>query len=286
MNSWRNAQELHRQWLRQNQGMLGQELEYLNEDLADGSQAGLESVSDSLGIVATYHGIQGEVAICSGDTGGWEGVSRALLYRYWALRIKARSFSTKAFLGGLNRAPNLTNQFSSAGGLLAAFISADRQDLAGTVADILAGMIDVEGAVDAEYLKRRRFEPFMLWLYAMYSVQTTARVGSAFGVYQGVVDRWTDEQRFGGALREVCRYHLTNIEDQGADWDPEFKHPPFDLLPLEVVAILKVRQKLGLFSPDIEHELICAETSAVELLTLEPDGVVLRVEAAYESLWG
>ena len=43
---------------------------------------------------------------------------------------------------------------------------------------------------------------------------------------------------------------------------------------------------LGLPSLVIEHELISAETTAVELSALEPDEVVARVEAAYESLWG
>ncbi|MFF7062546.1 hypothetical protein [Pseudomonas sp. NPDC008258] len=76
------------------------------------------------------------------------------------------------------------------------------------------------------------------------------------------------------------------MDDQGSDWDPEFKYPPFDLLPLEAAAMLKVRQKLGLPSLVIEHELISAETTAVELLALEPDEIVARVEAAYESLLG
>lgn len=57
-------------------------------------------------------------------------------------------------------------------------------------------------------------------------------------------------------------------------------------LPLEVVAILKVRQKLGLASPVIEHPLICTQTIAVEQLVLEPDDVVRKVEAAYEALRG
>lgn len=220
MNSLRSILSQHRQWLFQAEGMVARELDYIDEDLAEGSLGGLANVSDSLGMLATYHGIQGEVAICSGDASGWRAVSIALVYRYWALKLKAHGFSATHFLGSLNKGPNLTNQLSNAGCLLAAFIAADRRDLAGSVAEMLAGMLRVERAIDAHYLKRRQFEPFMLWLYGRYLAQATARVGSELGVYQQVIDCWVDEQGLGEALREVSQYHLANMDDQGGDWDP------------------------------------------------------------------
>ena len=57
--------EQHRHWLSQSDGMVAQELEYLEEDLACDSLEGLGNVSDSLGILAVCHGIQGEVSILS-----------------------------------------------------------------------------------------------------------------------------------------------------------------------------------------------------------------------------
>lgn len=57
----------HQTWLAQHSSMTAQELEYLDEDLACDSLMGFDNVSDSLGMLAIYHGIKGEVAIYGGD---------------------------------------------------------------------------------------------------------------------------------------------------------------------------------------------------------------------------
>ena len=63
--------EQHRHWLSQSDGMVAQELEYLEEDLARDSLEGLGNASDSLGMLAVCHGIQGEVSIYASDVSGW-----------------------------------------------------------------------------------------------------------------------------------------------------------------------------------------------------------------------
>lgn len=279
--------EQHRHWLSQSDGMVAQELEYLKEDLACDSLEGLGSVSDSLGILAVCHGIQGEVSICAGDISGWEEVSRAMIYRYWVLMLRAKTFSNTSFLQGIRNAPNLTNQLSNAGCLLAGFIAADRHDLAESVADVLVGMLTVDGAVDPGYLKQRRFEPFMLWLYSVYSGGSAPALIESMnlGIYKKVIDSWADEQRLAGVLDEVCQYHLANSEDKGGAWGPEFKNPPFDLLPLEVFAIFKVRQQCGLKSLAVANPLLSIEVAALENLAFKPDEVSVRVETAYRNFF-
>ncbi|MGN8344184.1 hypothetical protein ACLEJQ_11310 [Pseudomonas sp. SMV71] len=280
--------EQHRRWLSQSDGMIAQELDYLDEDLASESLSGLDNVADSLGLLATYHGIRGEVAINDRDISGWEDVSRSVMYRYWALMLKAKAFSKTSFLQGLKTVPNLTNQMSIAGCLLAGFIAVDRKELAASVADVLAGLLTVNGAVDPGYLKQRRFEPFVLWLYSLYSGESAlAQITSMeLGVYQQVVDSWTNEQALAGALEALCQYHLSNVEDRGGAWDPEFKHAPFDLLPLEIRAISQVRQQLGLPSPDISSPLLSVGTAELENLVIVSDQVTGRVETAYKNFFG
>jgi len=46
------------------------------------------------------------------------------------------------------------------------------------------------------------------------------------------------------------------MDDVGGDWDPEFKYPPFDLIPCEVIFVKRVREKLGLPMPEIKHEIV------------------------------
>lgn len=279
--------EQHRHWLSQSDGLVTQEMEYLEEDLANDSLAGLDNVSDSLGMLAIYYGIQGEVAIYGTDISGWGEVSRSIMYRYWALMLRAKAFSKTSFLQGIKIVPNLTNQLSNAGCLLAAFIAGGRRDLASSVADVLVGMLTVGGAIDPGYLKERRFEPFMLWLYSVYSGgDAPPQIESMnLGVYQKVIDSWANEQRLAGVLEEICQYHLANTEDKGGAWDPEFKNPPFDLLPLEVGAIIQVRQQVGLVSPAITGPLLSAGAAALESLAFSPDDVTVKVEAAYRDFF-
>lgn len=278
----------HRRWLSQSEGLTAQELDFIDEDLASDSLSGLDNVADSLGMLATYYGIRGEVAISDGEASGWEYVSRSMMYRYWALMLKAKAFSKTSFLQGIQTVPNLTNQLSIAGCLLAGLIAVDRRDLAASVADVLAGMLSVKGAVDSSYLERRRFEPFMLWLYSVYSQGAALPdiKSMDLGIYQNVIDEWTNEQGLADALEALCRYHLSNAEDNGGAWDPEFKHAPFDLLPLEIHAIFQVRQQLGLTAPAVSSPLLSAETAALENLVTVPDQLAVRVETAYERFFG
>ncbi|WP_259697620.1 MULTISPECIES: hypothetical protein [Pseudomonas] len=279
--------EQHRRWLSQSGDMTAQELAYIDEDLASDSLGGLDNVADSLGMLATYYGVQGEVAISDRDPAGWEHVSRSMMYRYWALMLKAKAFSKTSFLQGVKTVPNLTNQLSLAGCLLAGLIVADRRDLAASVADVLAGMLAINGAVDASYLEQRRFEPFMLWLYSVYSQgETLPEIKSMnLGVYQEVINEWSNEQGLAQALEKLCKYHLSNFEDSGGAWDPEFKYAPFDLLPLEIHAIFRVRQQLGLTTPVVSSPLLFAEAAELESVGIISDQLVERVEAAYEGFF-
>ncbi|WP_103308563.1 MULTISPECIES: hypothetical protein [unclassified Pseudomonas] len=278
----------HRRWLSQSEGLMAQEFGYIDEDLASDSLSGLNNVADSLGMLATYYGIRGEVAVSDGEASGWEDVSSSIMYRYWALMLKAKTFSKTSFLQGIKTVPNLTNQLSIAGCLLAGLIVVDRRDLAASVADVLAGMLTINGAVDSSYLEQRRFEPFMLWLYSVYSQgETLPEIKSMdLGIYQNVIDEWTDEQGLAHALQELCQYHLTHAEDAGGTWDPEFKYAPFDLLPVEVHAIFQVRQQLGLTVPAVSSPLLSAETAALEHLVIISDQLAVQVETAYERFFG
>lgn len=277
----------HRRWLSQADGMVSQELEFLEEDLASDSLQGLDNVSDSLAMLAVFYGIQGTVAVSEADSDGWGLVSRSILYRYWALMLKAKSFSNTRFLSGIKTVPNLTNQLSNAGCLLAAFIAADRRDLAASVADVLVGMLSVPGAVDAARIKGRRFEPFMVWLYSKYSnTQMPLDIEPAqWGAYAQVVHQWPQADTMGSVIVELEKYHLANIDDKGGAWDPEFKHSPFDVFAIEVGALYRVRQQLGLQTPAVDTRLLGGAETLLGNLTFTPDDVIERVENAYNTFF-
>lgn len=277
----------HREWIANSGGRVARELRLIKDDLADCDMVGLDNVSDSLGRLANYYGIKGNLALRSGEAAACDEISRSINYRYWALRLRAKSFSNTAFLRGVKSVPDLTGQLSNASCLLAAFISIDRRDLAESVADILEGMLSIDGVVDAEYLARRKFEYFMLWLYSVYSGGECPLVtGLDLGVYQGVLDSWECSEGLSRVMMSLCAYHLENSDDDGGDWDPEFKNPPFDLLAFEIKAISVVRQKRGLPSNEPQHELLSVPSSSIEGLSVVSDEISDEVEAAYHCLYG
>ncbi|HAT42690.1 MAG TPA: hypothetical protein DCS87_13335 [Rheinheimera sp.] len=288
MTAFKKIIQHHRDWLVKSESRIPIEFNYLKEDLSDGTLSALDNVSDSLGRLATYFGIKGILAVNDDVQSGWEDISKSLNYRYWALKIRAKSFSKTAFLGGIKAIPNLTNQIGNAGCLLAAFVAMDRDDLAAPVADVLLGMLTIKGAVNSDHLRLRNFEPFMIWLYSVYSGENVNSeiVFSDLGVYQRVIDSWDKSDELSFALDSLCEYHVSNATDAGGRRDPEFKNPPFDLLPLEINAISVVRKKLGLEMPYVNHPLLSLKTSSADQIFINSDDLSDEVEIAYNRLFG
>ncbi|TKI69438.1 hypothetical protein FC756_09210 [Lysinibacillus mangiferihumi] len=80
--------------------------------------------------------------------------------------------------------------------------------------------------------------------------------GDGLGIYERIVDEW--DHQFNEIDDEywnsLCEYHLNGIGVTGTKWkDEEFLY--FGLVPMELINLFKVRQKLGLAVPDIKHEL-------------------------------
>jgi len=80
--------------------------------------------------------------------------------------------------------------------------------------------------------------------------------GDGLGIYERIVAEWDhpfneiDEEYW----NSLCEYHLNGIGVTGTKWkDEEFLI--FGLVPMELINLFKVRQKLGLDIPVIKHEL-------------------------------
>ncbi|MFP3917109.1 hypothetical protein U5N28_04795 [Lysinibacillus telephonicus] len=80
--------------------------------------------------------------------------------------------------------------------------------------------------------------------------------GDGLGIYERIVADWDNhfndiEEEYWDSL---CEYHLNGIGVTGTKWkDEEFIY--FGLVPMELINLFKVRQKLGLSVPVIKHEL-------------------------------
>ncbi len=74
------------------------------------------------------------------------------------------------------------------------------------------------------------------------------------GPYADLFRYWDDPTSIAGAIRKMCDYHCQNMIDKGLD--EEFDVAPFDLYPVEILAVYKIRERLGLETPIIEHPLL------------------------------
>jgi hypothetical protein len=276
-----------RAWLLSSRHIPQDEEKYLADDLADGSLPGLVNVSDSLGMLAAYHGANGVVRVADLDDTGWQDVGLSIAYGYWALKIKTQAFSKTAFLANVRNTPNLTNQANRAACLLAACLVARRDDLAASVAEMLFWMSSTKSALDADYWKRREFEPFMLWLYAQVAESKgSSAPAPKLGIYARVVDAWGDPEQLASAIGRAADYHCARMDDRRNDDFAEFADSPFDLVPFEILAIRAVRERIALETPALSHDLLAVPTARAERMIIGRDSLVASVERAYTQLFG
>ena len=87
-------------------------------------------------------------------------------------------------------------------------------------------------------------------------IEEILQYGKGFGIYERIATEWDNNfcDIEDGYWNSLCEYHLNGIGVTGSKWkDEEFLW--FGLIPMELINIFKVRQKLGLDVPVIKHEL-------------------------------
>jgi len=238
--------KFHREWLEKNGArILGRDSEYLQEDIEEGTPEAFQQIPDSLDGLATYYGILGTVELIDGKESGWNHVSTAINFRGWGLKIRAESFFRK-----IGNAVNLTNHVGRAACLVCV-----SEKWGGMAESILREIDRDQEAVDQAYWKSRRFEPFVSECCLIRDGKQPSNENLE-PPYLAIIQKWNDDSALVHALEQVCEYHCANMDDVGGDWDPEFKHSPFDLLPCEVMLVRRIRKELGLSIPEVPHELV------------------------------
>jgi hypothetical protein len=106
------------------------------------------------------------------------------------------------------------------------------------------------------------------------------------GPYADILSTWDDPIALAGPLAKICDYHCQNMIDKGTD--EEFDIAPFDLYPVEILAIYKIRERLGLETPKIEHPLLATPIASLapRQITQIDDPILRRVENLYHKVFG
>jgi hypothetical protein len=279
----RKLTEVHRKWLQETAPLLLEEAaESLAQDLEEGELASLRGSQVSLSHFATYYGIKGVVGLVDGQHDAWDNVYLSCSFHLHRLRLWFALWTR------LSDEISLTFTIGQVACSLCFCLANGLPEWTRLFADILAQAEWNDRLVERRYWQGRKFEPFALHLSQACAsdVAIAPLEGSALGIYSDVLNNWNSPGRLSQTLETVCEYHCQNMEDiwRKDNWDPEFDHPPFDLIPWEVLAIRQIRHQVGLPTPQPTHPLLAHLNGFAPRSEVPTDDRIVAVERLRESL--
>jgi hypothetical protein len=210
----------------------------LRKELASTHPRAAVVATVDLDYLATWHAQHGALAILEGRIEGWANIDLALHYQWWTVRI--------------HKDTTLVNKLAL---ILAHAIVFEEDSLAEWVAELL--IRSLEGTTPKLW-KYATFGTFLLKLWAMHrglpDIDVARPDMAALGVYQRVLDTWSNPVELRSALGAACDYHLE--QSWTARGFPPFVYGPYQMFPVDILAIARVRRDLGLEMPKVDHPLL------------------------------
>lgn len=233
--------------------------------------------------LAVWHGRIGAVQVLKGDSGGWQKLKLSALYKYWFIRFFVHSFLSDTRTVKATSADTLgaclcfhhlisTGCFDEAAWLGAA-IKRSRSDKSMNWIKILPRPFEA-------------FTPRLFNLWQRLSIDDGLEPSST-GVYQGIFDAWSaDSARLASPITDACDYHIARTQDPSDEGYPEFLEFFYAAFPVEIIAIRRVREALGLATPEVEHPLLSTPlASPPAVVELTRDEVLGDLLSVARSMW-
>ncbi len=129
-------------------------------------------------------------------------------------------------------------------------------------------------------------EPFLLQLYAVWKgidVNWANYPKAKLGVYQQIFKSWNNPAKLSGALDICCDYHLMRTGESGYQ---EFCWHPYEIFPVEILAVYRARELLNLETPAIPHQLMDSPLGKLpEPVWSAPDELLQNILDVVEKEW-
>ena len=210
----------------------------LRKELASNRPRAAAVATGDLRSLANWYGQHGSLAILDGRIEGWADIDRSLHYEWWSIRIDTSMIAVP-----------------EAALTLAHALVFEEESMAEWLAERMISSLD-DGAFSCWH--SATFGVFILKLWAIHrglsDVNVTRPDVSALGVYQHVLDAWSNPAELRAALIEACDYHLA--QSRTAMGYPPFVYSPYQIFPVDMLAIAVVRRGQGLEMPAVEHPLL------------------------------
>lgn len=265
----------HKEWLSRSEEFLERQTDYLRSDLSQPQLAVPGSVADSLQGIGYYWGVKGVVGGWTAEAKAARYLGRSIEYYFWSLLIRAQERRA----GG----PDFSNYVALLAAVICSGIAYEQDNITTPMAQLLLRVASSKQLVEPREWEALSFEPFALRLWSLVksSELPSAIISQDVGVYAELLRPGMDEE----AIRQACDYHCSNIEDRGRGRAPEFKDPPFDLLPVDLLAAFKVWRGNGVTVNEPDHPLLKTPLIVLPVeFTEETDLDLERVRSYYVTL--
>ena len=273
----------HRKWLLDSgTEILEDANESLKEDLSERSLPALRCTTISLQTFALYYGTKGVIGLAEGAPDAWDNVFLSAAFRLNSLRL---NFALWTRLGDQ---PGFGPEISNAANAFCFALANNLPEWRPLFAEMINEVDRNPDFVGERYWKGCNFEPFSLQL-SQINARTEmdlSSIPSEWGMYADILTHWHSPELLAQAMVAACDYHCQNMTGMGGRKGryPEFRNPPFDLIPWEILAIQQVRKRLGLPTPELDHPLLKLSADFVPRNELPYDDRIREVEWLRESL--
>ncbi len=214
-------------------------------------------INSSLAMLSWECMTKGAIAVLNNDMQGWKELRRGFLYDAWAARYRhAFIVHDNCYDEPHNPASAAIFEGKEALTLSHAIATGDDKFARGFGKHLLANF-EKTGGGDKVYFYTMPFFPFVLKLFSIWvgkEIAFCADVAQPLGRYQQIFDSWADASSLTAALLDLCDLHCEEAVDKGGY--PAFAYHPYNLFPVEIMSIYRIRQSLSLETPQVAHPLL------------------------------
>jgi hypothetical protein len=225
--------------------------EHLREPLSIESRIFISTAMES---IASFYSTVGTLYCFDEPYNGWKTIKRGMLYSYWSRKILNRQW--QCFRGkikqGFTNILYVTNH--------AALCLAIMPEEGLWFLDLMNQSIE-NGFLN--WTNEDYYSIFIIRLYRKLKFQSDTPSKPKKGLeieqpYSNFFDSWEKEDKLKATIIKLCDYHLqwndsdADIGDHRAEFSENFA----TINPVEIHALKYVRSVLGLFMPEVEHELL------------------------------
>ena len=229
----------------------------------------------SLSILASWEATSGAVRVLTGDAMGWSQLRLGFLYRGWSLRCRYAMVDREKCNRTYTYSPVLIDQEPHC---LAEAIAIGDIPFAHGFGQKLIANFQADGKGGPMHFYCTPLAPFVLGLYARWigtHIIFREDVARPMGGYQALFDHWEDPGGFALALSRACDYHCEQCFGK-PDACADFMWFPYNVYPVEILAIQQIRRELGLPYVFITHRLLDSPLAATPENTAAKDDELLE----------